>query len=315
MNTHTVRRLLETLPLLWLLATLAFLMVRLAPGNAFSSERGLGPETQAAIEAQYGYDAPLWKQYLRYMGAWQTPQGEFNGLLQGNLGTSRQYQGWGVAELLREKIPVSLELGLYALLLAAVTGVLAGLLAAASRGSLADRSVMALSTLGICLPSFVLGPLLILVFAVWLQWFPVSGWFQPADRVLPALTLAFYYIAYLARLTRTSHLDVCTADYIRTAYAKGLSPLRAHGLHGLRNSLLPVLSYLGPAAAGLISGSFVVETIFRIPGLGRFFVEAAINRDETMIVGCALFYALLLILLNLLAEILQALLNPKVKFD
>lgn len=315
MSTHILRRLLETLPLLWLLATLAFLMVRLAPGNAFATERGLSAETQAAIEAQYGYDAPLWKQYLRYMGVWETPQGDFNGLLQGNLGTSRQYQSWGVAELLREKIPVSLELGLYALLLATATGVAAGVIAAATRHSLTDRSVMLLSTLGICLPSFVLGPLLILVFAVWLQWLPVSGWFLPADRVLPAVTLAFFYTAYLARLARTSHLDVASADYIRTARAKGLSPLGAHGVHGLRNSILPVLSYLGPAAAGLISGSFVVETIFRIPGLGRFFVEAAINRDETMIVGCALFYALLLIILNLLAEILQSLLNPKVRFN
>src|SRR5690606_29621852 len=147
----------------------------------------LNPQTQAAIEAQYGYDAPIGIQYLRYMGLWQTPQGDFNGLLQGNLGVSRQYEGWGVAELLREKIPVSLELGLYALVLATVTGVLCGLLAAATRGSFPDRSVMALSTLGICLPSFVLGPLLILVFALWLQWFPVSGWFLPADRVLPSV--------------------------------------------------------------------------------------------------------------------------------
>lgn len=315
MNTHILRRLLETLPLLWLLATLAFLMVRLAPGNAFSTERTLDPQTQAAIEAQYGYDAPLSIQYLRYMGLCRTPQGEFNGLLQGNLGISRQYEGWGVVELLREKIPVSLELGLYALILAAVTGVFCGVLAAATRGSAADRSVMLLSTLGICLPSFVLGPLLILIFAVWLQWFPVSGWFLPADRVLPSATLAFFYIAYLARLTRTSHLDVINADYMRTARAKGLPALRIHTVHGLRNSLLPVLSYLGPAAAGLISGSFVVETIFRIPGLGRFFVEAAINRDETLIVGCALFYAVLLILLNLLAEILQSLLNPRVRFN
>lgn len=315
MSSHILRRLLETVPLLWLLATLAFLMVRLAPGNAFDTERGLSAETQAAIEAQYGYDAPLWTQYLRYMGLWRTPQGTFNGLLQGNLGMSRQYQGWGVAELLQEKVPVSLELGLYALLLATAAGVTTGLIAAATRRSLTDRFVMTASTLGICLPSFVLGPLLLLVFAIWLHWLPVSGWSQPFDRVLPSLTLAFYYTAYLARLTRTSHLDICSADYIRTARAKGLSSLRTHGLHGLRNSLLPVLSYLGPAAAGLISGSFVVETIFRIPGLGRFFVEAAINRDETLIVGCALFYALLLVLLNLLAEILQTLLNPKIKFD
>lgn len=309
------RRLAESIPLLWLLATLAFLMVRTVPGNAFSTERAMPPETQAAIAAQYGYDASLPLQYLRYMGLARTPQGTFDGLLQGNLGMSRQYQGWSVAELLAEKIPVSLELGAYALMLAMVIGIGAGLIAAVQHRSNTDRTLMTVATLGICLPSFVLGPLLVLVFAVWLQWFNVSGWFIPADKVLPAFTLAFYYIAYLARLTRTSHLETRSADYMRTASAKGLHPARIHLLHGLRNSLLPVLSYLGPAAAGLISGSFVVEKIFRIPGLGRFFVDAAINRDETMIVGCALFYAAVLIALNLLAEILQALLNPRVKFD
>lgn len=315
MIRHITHRLLETIPLLWLLATLAFLMVRLAPGNAFSAEKELSPETRAAIEAQYGYDSPLWQQYLRYMGLMRTPEGGFDGLLQGNLGMSRQYQGWSVAELLKEKIPVSLELGAYALLLATACGIALGTIAAVYRNSAADRSAMLLATLGICLPSFILGPLLVLVFAVWLQWFSVSGWFLPADRVLPSVTLAFFYTAYLARLTRTSHLEVCSADYIRTARAKGLSPAAIHLRHGLRNSLLPVVSYLAPAAAGLISGSFVVETIFRIPGLGRFFVEAAINRDETMIVGCALFYAVLLILLNLFAEILQTLLNPRMKFS
>lgn len=314
MLQQIARRLLETLPLLWLLATLAFLMVRLAPGNAFSTERMLSEETRTAIEAQYGYDAPLPLQYLRYMGLARTPQGTFDGLLQGNLGMSRQYQGWSVSELLAEKIPVSLELGAYALIVAAVAGIVIGLISAVTARSAFDRIAMTSATLGICLPSFVLGPLLVLIFGVWLKWFNVSGWFLPGDRVLPTLTLAFYYTAYLARLTRTSHLEIRSADYIRTARAKGLSPLRVHGLHGLRNSLLPVLSYLAPATAGLISGSFVVETIFRIPGLGRFFVEAAINRDETMIVGCALFYAALLILLNLLAELLQALLNPRVRF-
>ncbi len=314
MTKLILRRLIETIPVLLALATLAFFMMRSAKGGPFDRERQPPPHVLAALEAQYGYDAPVWKQYLRFLGVFPSPQGDFRGLLQGDLGPSKTYMGWDVNELLTAKIPVSLELGSYGLLIAILIGVTAGVMAAWRPHTWRDHLPMSFAMLGICLPTFVIGPLLLLIFALDLQWFNVSGWSTPGDRVLPALTLGLFYAAYLARLTRGSMLEVRTADYMRTARAKGVAGWRVYAVHGLRNGILPVVSFLGPAAAGLISGSFIVETIFRIPGLGRFFVDAAINRDLMLVVGCALFYATLLILLNLAAELLQAALNPRLRF-
>jgi oligopeptide transport system permease protein len=208
---------------------------------------------------------------------------------------------------------VSLELGSYALVIALVFGIGMGLLAASRRNTRTDYVGMAAAMVGICVPSFVLGPLLMLFFGVWLGWFNVSGWQQPLDRVLPALTLSAAYIAYVARLTRGGMLDILSQDFIRTARAKGASEVRVIFTHALRGGLMPVVSFVGPAMAGLITGSFVVETIFQIPGLGRFFVMAAFNRDYTMILGTVLFYATLIILFNTVVDIVHVWLDPRLR--
>lgn len=315
MTKLIIRRLLETIPVLLLLASLSFLMMRLAPGSPFDQEREVAPHIREAQDAQYGLNDPIAIQYLRFLGVYPSPSGDYRGLLQGDLGVSHTYVGWDVDELLAAKIPVSLELGLYGLVIAIILGVTTGVIAAWRPHTWSDNVPMSLAMLGICLPTFVIGPLLLDAFAINLTWFNVSGWNLPGDRVLPSLTLGLFYAAYLARLTRGSMLEVRSADYMRTAMAKGVAPWRVYAVHGLRNGILPVISFMGPAAAGLISGSFVVETIFRIPGLGRFFVEAAIDRDDYLVIGCALFYATLLILLNLLAELVQAAMNPRIRFS
>lgn len=296
-----LKRLLEAIPVLFVIVTLTFFMVRLAPGGPFDSEKAMPEAVREAIDAQYGLDQPLWVQYGRYLG----------GLLQGDLGPSFKYPGWSVNELIAAKIPVSLELGAYALAIALLIGLGLGILAAARPNTWSDYTPMALAMLGICLPTFVLGPLLLLTFALDWPIFNAAGWQFPRDRVLPSLTLGLFYAAYIARLTRGSMMEVRNLDYMRTARAKGLPPWRISLLHGLRNAILPVVAYLGPAAAGLISGSFVVETIFHIPGLGKFFVSSAINRDYTLVMGTVILYATLIIVFNLCADLIQARLDPR----
>jgi len=305
MLTYILRRFLETLPVLWAILTLAFFMVALSPGSPFDTEKAMPKEVKAALEAQYGLDDPLWVQYGRYL--W--------GAVRGDLGPSYKYPGWSVTELILNKIPVSLELGFYALCIALVLGVLAGVLAAWRPNTWTDYLPMSAAMVGICLPAFVLGPLLILIFALKLGWLNVSGWFLPQDRILPAFTLGLVYAATIARLTRGSMVEVSNQDYMRTAAAKGLSPWRIHLVHGLRNALTPVISYLGPLAAALVTGSFVIETVFNVPGLGRFFVDAALNQDSTMVLGTVIFYASVLILMNLMADILLVIINPRQKFE
>ncbi len=300
-----LRRFLEALPVLFIIVTATFFLVRSTPGGPFDREKTVSPEVTRALNAHYGLDDPVLLQYFRYLG----------NLLKGDLGPSFKYPGWTVNELIFSKIPVSLELGLYALLIAVLIGTFAGVLASLRPNRWSDHLTMGGAMVGICLPTFVLGPILVLIFALKLDWFNVSGWFLPRDRFLPALTLGIFYAAYIARLTRGSMLEVRNQEYIRTARAKGLPEWRVTLIHGLRNGILPVVNFFGPAAAGVISGSFVVETIFHIPGLGRFFVNAAFNRDYTMVMGTVLFYATLLIVLNLLVDILQTYLNPRVRFD
>ena len=300
-----LRRFLEALPVLFIIVTATFFLVHFTPGGPFDREKAVSPEVAQVLNAHYGLDDPLWLQYIRHLG----------NLVRGDLGPSFKYPGWTVNELILAKIPVSLELGLYALLIAVLIGTLAGVLASLRPNRWSDYLTMGGAMAGICLPTFVLGPILVLVFALWLQWFNVSGWFLPRDRILPAFTLGIFYAAYIARLTRGSMLEVRNQEYIRTARAKGLPEWRVTLFHGLRNGILPVVNFLGPAAAGLISGSFVIETIFHIPGLGRFFVNAAFNRDYTMVMGTVLFYATLLIALNLLVDIIQTYLNPRVRIE
>lgn len=295
------QRLLEAIPTLLVVAAITFLMVRLAPGGPFDREKELPKEVKAALEARYGLDLPVAQQFTNYLG----------GILRGDFGESMSYPGWDVTEIIASKLPVSIELGLYALFIACGWGMLTGTWAATRPNTLRDYGTMALAMLGICLPTFVVGPVLVLTLSLKLEWFNASGWFTPTDRVLPALTLGLYYAAYISRLTRGSMLEVLNQDFIRTARAKGVAEWQVIALHALRNALLPVVSYLGPAAAGLVTGSFVVETIFRVPGLGRFFVNSAFNRDYTMVMGTVLVYATLIITFNLLTEIVQGWLDPR----
>lgn len=300
-----LKRLLEAVPVLFVVATLAFFLARFAPGGPFDEERALPPNVKAQLAAHYGLDKPLGEQYLLFL----------KNLARGDLGPSYKYHGWDVDELIADRIPTSLALGAGALAIALALGIPLGAAAAIRPDSAADRLLTGAATLGICLPTFVVGPLLVLLFSNALGWLPASGWNAPADFVLPAATLGSAYAAPVARLMRASMLEVRAQDYMKTAKAKGLSPARIYFVHGLRNALLPVVTYVGPTAAGLISGSFVVESMFNVPGLGQFFVKAAFNRDFTMIVGTVLFYAAVLVALNLLAEIALVKLNPRLKYE
>jgi oligopeptide transport system permease protein len=299
------KRLLTFIPVLLAIITLTFFMVRIAPGGPFDDERRVPEETMRQLEAAYNLDAPLYRQYLDYLG----------GVLQGDLGPSFKKPSRTVREWILLRIPVSLELGAYGLIVALCIGLPAGIIAATRPNSLRDYAPMSFAMAGICLPNFVLGPLLVLVFALWLDWMPVAGWDLPSEKVLPSLTLGAVYAAYVARLTRGGMLEVMGQDYIRTARAKGLGEVAVVLKHGLRGGVLPVVSYLGPATAGLLTGSFVVEKIFQVPGLGREFVEAAFNRDYTMIMGTVLVYATLVLVLNLAADVIHALLDPRVRMS
>ncbi len=305
MLTMTARRLLQAVPTLWLIATLAFLLLHLVPGGPFDEEKPVSPEVRERLEAHYGLDQPVHRQYLAFLGK----------LLRGDLGPSYKYAGWDVDEIIAQSFPVSLELGAWALLIAFAVGLPTGILAALRHHRPSESVLMALALAGICLPSFVLGPLLLLVFSSGLGWFNPVGWSLPQDRVLPAVTLGLFYGAYVARLARSGMLDVMGDDFIRTARAKGLPEHLVVLRHALRTALHPVVAYLGPAVAGLISGSFVVETIFFIPGLGRFFVNSALNRDTTLVLGTVLFYAVLILLANLLVDLVQAWMNPRARHD
>jgi oligopeptide transport system permease protein len=245
------------------------------------------------------------EQYLRFLGQ----------RLRGDFGPSYKYAGWDVDEIIAQSFPVSLELGFYALLVALAVGTPLGVLAALRHNRPSESVLMGFAMLGICLPAFVLGPLLIMVFSMQLGWFNPFGWNHPSDRVLPAITLGLFYAAYIARLARSGMLDVMRLDYIRTARAKGLRERAVVLRHALRTALYPVVAYLGPAVAGLISGSFVVETIFFIPGLGSFFVNSAFNRDSTMVMGTVLFYAVLILFFNLLVDLIQMWMNPRTRHD
>ena len=299
------RRLLQSIPTLWVVATATFLLLRLAPGGPFDDEKPIPPEIKAQIEAHYGLDLPLYQQYFQFFG----------NLLNGDLGPSYKYPGWDVQEIIIQAFPVSLELGCWALLISLALGIPIGTLAALKHNRPAETNLMAVAMIGICLPSFVIGPILLMTFSLQLGWFNPLGWSYAGDRVLPAITLGLLYAAYIARLARSGMLDVMRNDYIRTARAKGLKERTVVMRHALRTALYPVVAYMGPAAAGLISGSFVVETIFFIPGMGPFFVNAALNRDYTMVMGTVLFYATLIILFNLLVDIVQMWMNPRTRND
>jgi oligopeptide transport system permease protein len=305
MHLLILRRLLQAIPTLWVIATATFILLQLTPGGPFDTEKDVSAEVQAIINAHYGLDLPVNEQYLRFL----------QNALQGDLGPSQKYAGWDVDEIIAQSFPVSLELGCYALRVALAVGTPIGVLAALRHNRPAESALMGFAMLGICLPAFVLGPILIMVFSMQLGWLNPFGWNHPSDRVLPAITLGLFYAAYIARLSRSGMLDVMRLDYIRTARAKGLRQRAVVIRHALRTALYPVVAYLGPAVAGLISGSFVVETIFFIPGLGSFFVNSAFNRDSTMVMGTVLFYAVLILFFNLLVDLIQMWMNPRTRHD
>lgn len=305
MLAHALRRLLGAIPTLLLLISAAFFMMHAAPGGPFDAERNLPPEVQSRLEAAYHLDEPLWKQYGRYLG----------GVVRGDLGPSYQYPDFRVSELIGEGFPISLSIGVPAMLLAFVAGTAAGIFAAMRRNTAADAAIMAAAMTGISIPSFVFAPLAILIFAVGLGWLPAGGWGGPASIVLPVVTLALPQIAAIARLTRGSMIEVLRANYIRTARAKGLPERIVILRHALKPALTPVVSYLGPAAAGVITGSVVIEQIFGIPGIGRHFVQGALNRDYTLVMGVVLFYGALIILFNFVVDLLYGLLDPRVRLQ
>jgi oligopeptide transport system permease protein len=297
-------RLLQAIPVLLIVISLTFMLVHSAPGGPFSADKAVPPEVIKALEAQYNLDQPLWQQYVSYLGD----------VLQGDFGPSFKYPGRDVTELIAAGLPATAELAFYAMLVALVIGVNAGVAAAMRPNTAQDYIPMSAAMVGICMPSFLLGPLLVLVFGIHLEWLPVSGWGDmPGDKILPAITLGTGYAAYIARLSRGGMLEVLSQDYIRTARAKGLSEPLVIAKHALRGGLIPVVAFLGPAFAGLLGGSFVVETIFQIPGLGRFYVQAAFNRDYTMILGTTVFFSTLIIVFNLLSDMLAIWLNPKLR--
>lgn len=299
-----LRRLGTALPVLLAVITLTFLMVHSAPGGPFDAEKAVTPEVLAKLNAKYNLDAPLWEQYSDYL----------LGVVQGDFGPSFRYPSRSVTELIMTGLPITFELAVYAIIFALLLGVSAGILGALKPNTAYDYIPMTTAMLGICVPSIILGPSLILTFGIWLEWLPVGGWGDiPGDKILPTVTLGTAYAAYCARLTRGGMLEVLNQDFIRTARAKGLSEFRVVIIHALRGGLTPVIAFLGPAMAGLLAGSFVVETIFGIPGLGRFYVEAAFNRDYTMILGSSIFFSCLIISFNLLSDVIAASINPKLR--
>jgi oligopeptide transport system permease protein len=302
---HIGRRLIVALPTLFIIVTLSFFMMRAAPGGPFDQERQLPPDILRNVERAYHLDKPLLQQYLLYLG----------GVVRGDLGPSFRTKDFTVNELLAEGAPASLKLGSLALLLATVLGLAAGITAALNQNSLVDYGVMTLAMIGIVIPNFVMAPLLTLVFGVWLGWLPVAGWGDGSlyFLALPILALGLPQVARIARLTRGSMIEVMNANYVRTARAKGLRERIVVARHALRGALLPVISYLGPAAAALMTGSVVIETIFSLPGIGRYFVQAALNRDYTVVMGVVIVFAVLIILLNLIVDLIYGLLDPKVK--
>jgi len=302
---YALLRLLGAIPTLLLVIVLAFLMVHAAPGGPFDAERALPAEIEANIAAAYHLDEPLYQQFVRYL----------KGLVQGDLGPSYRYRDHTVSELIATAFPLSLKLGAMAMLLALIVGVAAGSLAALRRNTLSDRVLMMLAMTGISIPVFVIAPVLVLFLAVRLQWLP-AGWSgnEGAARfLLPVIALALPQIAYIARLTRASMIDVLASDFVRTARAQGLGTAAIVRYHALKPAMLPVLSYLGPAIAAILTGSVVVEEIFGIPGLGQFFVRGALNRDYTLVLGIVIFYATLVVLLNLVVDILYGAIDPRIR--
>ncbi len=307
MLSYTVRRLLEAIPTLLVIVALSFFLMHSAPGGPFDSERVLPPEIEANLKAAYNLDKPVWQQFLIYL----------SNAVQGDFGPSFTYKDFSVSELIGTGFPVSLKLGLSAITLAVIIGCTLGILAAMRQNTKTDYSIMGVAMVGITIPNFVMAPLLTLVFGIYLGWLPVAGLGDGSFRnlVLPVIALSLPQIAIISRLTRGGMVEVLRSNFVRTAHAKGLPEHLIITRHTLRAALLPVISYLGPAIAGLVTGSVVIEQIFGLPGIGRYFVQGAINRDYTLVMGTVITYGSLIVLMNLVVDLVYGLMDPRVRYD
>lgn len=302
MTRYVFRRLGGAIIILWVIITVTFALMHAIPGGPFTTEKKLPPQVKASIEAKYHLDDPVWKQYGDYLG----------GVITGDLGPSYKYEGRSVNDIISDAFPISAQLGLLSLMVAVAGGIAAGAISAMRPNGIVDYAVTILSTIGISVPTFIIGAVLVYVVGFELGWFPVALWRGPYYMVLPVLTLAAQPMAFIARLTRSGLLDVYQQEYIRTARAKGLSSWTILTRHALGNAILPVITYLGPLAASLLTGSFIVETIFAIPGLGQYFVTSIYNRDYTVILGITIFYSALVVFLNILVDMIYPLIDPRV---
>ena len=305
MLSFIIRRLLIIIPMALLVVTVTWGLIRLAPGNFYSSDKKLPAAVEANIRKKYGLDKPWYQQYGIMI--WNTARGDF--------GDSLRYTGQTVNEIIWRHLPYSATLGLLAYLLALAVGLTAGIVAALKQNSAFDYGSMSLAMLGLSIPNFVLGPILVLVFSFWLYWFPPARWGGISSLVLPVITLAAIYAAYIARLTRAGMLEVMRSDYIRTARAKGLSEKAVLLRHAIRGGLIPVVSFTGPALAALLAGTVVVEKVFAIPGLGNIFLQSVLNRDEPLTLGIVAFLSILIMIFNLLVDISYGFLDPRIRYE
>lgn len=304
MLKYTFKRLLEAIPVLLIVFTLTFIMMKAAPGGPFSKEKKVPAEVLEALNKRYNLDQPLYIQYFETL----------KNVVKGDFGPSFRYSGRSVNEMIAEGLPETFELGAYALLFALLLGITAGIVAALKKNTWLDYIPMTIAMAGICVPSFLLGPTLVLIISMKFGWLPVTGWESWQHKILPSITLGAAYAAFVARLARGGMLEILGQDFIRTARAKGVSETKVLLKHALKGGMFPVISFIGPAMAGLLAGGFVVESVFQIPGLGRYYVQAAFNRDYTMIMGTTLFLGTLYVLFNLFSDVLLIWLNPKLNF-
>lgn len=305
LSFYVLKRIGQTALVLWVIATLTFVLLRLIPGGPFDQEKVLAPEVKAAIEAKYNLNAPVYEQYLAYLG----------GLLKGDLGTSYKYIGRNVGEMIAESFPNSFQLGIFSLIISFLIGIPAGVYAAAKHNTWRDSTTMILAISGVSLPSFLVAAICITIFAFGLDLLPVALWDGPSYYILPVFVLGLRPAAIIARLTRASVLDVIRSDYIRTARAKGLSENVILYKHVLKNSLIPVLTFSGPLAAGILSGAFVIEHIFNIPGMGKHFIQSVTNRDYPLVLGVTLIFSFMLVISNLIVDILYTYFDPRIKLS
>ncbi len=308
MTKYIIRRFLGLIPTLLIIVTISFFIIRVAPGGPFARERAIPAQILQNILKKYHMDEPLWKQYGRYL---------FDAV-RGDLGPSFRMKDFDVTTLVMRSLPNSMVLGVMALSLALVLGISAGIISATRQNTVADYASMAVAIIGVSIPLFVVGPILIFIFALRLKWFPTSGWFMAGAGwqtiVLPVITLSLPNFAYLARLSRASILEVLRSDYVRTARAKGLGESTIMVRHILKGAMLPVVSYLGPAFAAIVTGTVVVETIFRVPGLGLFFIQSALNRDYTLIMGTVIVYSVVLLIMNFVVDIVYGIMDPRISY-